>query len=312
MSRPLLVVVGPTSAGKSTLALRLAQLLSGEIVNADSRYLYRYMDIGTGKPTQEERTAVPHHLIDILDPDEDFSLALYLQSAQEAICQILNRGKLPILVGGTGQYVWALLEGWQVPKVIPDPDFRQQLYDRAREEGSESLYKELLEIDPQRASQIDPCNVRRVMRALEVHRSTGNAPSLPQTRTPPPYETLIIGLTLDRGDLYRRIDARVEDMIRAGWVDEVRYLLSRGYGPHLSPMSSLGYREICSYLDGDRSLEDAAQRTKFGTHRFARRQYAWFRLQDPRIHWIRADIQPLNQARVLVEELLHKQSIPLC
>ncbi|MBI4298447.1 MAG: tRNA (adenosine(37)-N6)-dimethylallyltransferase MiaA, partial [Chloroflexi bacterium] len=273
-------------------------------VNTDSRQLYRYLDIGTGKPSLGERSNVPHHLIDILNPDEDFSLSLYLQLAQEALCQIHDRGRLPILVGGTGQYVWGLLEGWQVPQVKPDPSFRQALNDRAIDEGMESLYLELLRVDPQRASQVDPRNVQRVIRALEIHRSLGKAPLAAQTRASPSYDTLILGLTMERGQLRSRVDARIEDMIRSGWVEEVRYLLTQGYSPHLSSMSSLGYREICNYLMGNLSLEEAIQRTKNGTHRFVRRQYTWFRLQDPRINWIEAGSQD-DIPYILVREFLN-------
>ncbi|MBF8294195.1 MAG: tRNA delta(2)-isopentenylpyrophosphate transferase [Bacteroidetes bacterium] len=283
---PLVAIVGPTAAGKSTLALRLARRFHGEIVNGDSRLVYRHMNIGTAKPSPEERALVPHHLVDIIEPDEPYSLALYLAQARRAIQDIHARGRLPFLVGGTGQYIWGLLEGFRAPQVPPNPSLRARLEAQAADEGHDALWRRLLELDSTAASRIDPRNVRRVVRALEVHHETGIPFSQAQGREPPPYRTLLLGLTVERPRLYQRIDRRVEAMVEAGWPQEVARLLERGYSPDLPSMSSLGYREMAAYVRGELSLEEAVARIKTATHRFARRQHAWFRLKDPRIHWM--------------------------
>lgn len=279
------VLVGPTAIGKSQLALHLALSFSGEIVNADSRQVYRYMDIGTGKPSLEQRSLVPHHLIDIADPDEVFTLAQYQGLAYKALEDINRRGKLPFLVGGSGLYVWAVMEGWQIPSVAPDLPLRQNLLQRAKEDGGGALYEELKRIDPLAAERIDPRNLRRVIRALEVTISTGVPFSRFQVKKPPPYDMLILGLTAERQELYRRIDHRVDSMVEKGLVEETRKLLEIGYSFALPSMSGLGYRQMGMHLEGALSLPEAIQRMKFETHRFARHQYAWFSLRDERIHW---------------------------
>jgi tRNA dimethylallyltransferase len=284
---PLVAIVGPTATGKSSLALELCQALNGEIISADSRQVYRYMDIGTAKPTEEERALVSHHLIDVADPDDDFSLALYQSKALETIDDIQRRGKLAFLVGGSGLYAWALLEGWRIPEVPPDPTLRRQLEARAKVEGGEKLYKELKETDPAAAERIDPKNVRRVIRALEVGLQ-GTPFSQLQVKQPF-VDSVIIGLTTDRADLYRRIDDRVDSMIERGLVAEVQSLVARGYGLDLPSMSGLGYKQIGLYLQGKIDLPTAIQQIKFDTHSFARHQYNWFRLKDKRINWFEAE-----------------------
>lgn len=285
----LVAIVGPTAVGKSKLALSLAQAFRGEVVNTDSRQVYRYMDIGTAKPSLEERRSVPHHLIDIVEPNETFSLALYQSLAYKAIEDILGRDKLPLLVGGSGLYVWSLIEGWRIPKVPPNPHFRRQMEQKVAKEGVGSLYRQLQGIDPEAAKKIDPCNVRRVIRALEVYEATHTRFSQLQGKDPPPFNTLILGLTTHRDELYRRIDDRVDKMIKQGLVEEVSRLAEKGYGFDLPAMSSVGYRQIGQFIRGEIDLSTAIQRINFETHRFARHQYAWFRLQDPRIRWF--DIQ---------------------
>jgi len=280
---PLVAIVGPTATGKSSLALELCQALHGEIISADSRQVYRYMDIGTAKPTKEERVLVPHHLIDVADPDQDFSLALYQSKALEAIAEIQRREKTAFLVGGSGLYVWALLEGWRIPPVRPDPALRQELEARAKVEGGDKLYSELKETDPAAAERIDPRNVRRVIRALEVGLQ-GTPFSQLQVKKPF-VDFIIIGLTTERADLYRRIDARVDSMIEKGLVAEVESLIDRGYGLDLPSMSGLGYKQIGMYLQEKTDLPTAIQQIKFDTHSFARHQYNWFRLKDKRINW---------------------------
>ena len=281
----LLTIVGPTAVGKSALAQRLARKLDGEIVSADSRQVYRYMDIGTSKPTAQERSDIPHHLVDILDPDQEFSLALFLRQAGDAVADIQSRHKLPILVGGTGQYVWGLLEGWRPPEVPPNPDLRRCLEERARAGGTAALYEELVRLDPAAAARTDARNPRRVIRALEIWHSSDRADSGPPSRTPPAYDVKVIGLTLHRPDLYRGIDSRVDAMIGSGWIEEVKGLLARKYSPELPSLSSLGYVELIEHLRGEVSLGGAVERIKYRTHRLARSQYAWFRPSDQRIHW---------------------------
>ena len=308
-SHPLIAIVGPTAAGKSGLALQLAQRFGGEIVNGDSRLVYRHMDVGTAKTSPEELSRVPHHLVNIADPDEPYSLALYLDQASQAIRDIHSCGRLTFLVGGTGQYIWALLEGFSAPQTPPNPSLRAELHRLADEEGSENLWSRLREVDPDSASRIDHRNVRRVARALEVYMETGVPFSQARRRQTPPYQSLIIGLTLERKALYERIDRRVEAMFAAGWPEEVARLLEMGYSTELPAMSSLGYREVASYLAGEMSLDEAKERIKTATHRFARSQYAWFKLKDPRIKWLDAgDEERLEEAIRLVEEFLSEAS----
>jgi tRNA dimethylallyltransferase len=302
----LLAIVGPTGVGKSQLALRLAQAFSGEIVNADSRQIYRYLDVGTAKPSPQERALVPHHLIDIVNPNENFSLAQYQQLALKAIESIQQRDKLPIVVGGSGQYVWSVLEGWGIPQVAPDPEFRQSLEEKAARGGEEELHNELASVDPEAAERIDPRNVRRTIRALEVYRETETPFSQLQRKEAPPFNTLVIGLTTDREDLYRRIDLRVDRMIEQGLVEEVKQLASRGFSFDMTAISSIGYKQIALFLKGEITLAVAIQQTKFETHRLARQQYTWFQLEDSRIHWF--DIQRTADMQItsLVSRLVRK------
>ncbi len=284
----LVAIVGPTGVGKSKLALRLAQTFESEIVSADSRQVYRHMDIGTAKPSREELSLVPHHLINIVNPDEDFSLAQYQELAYRAIDDIHQRNKLPILVGGSGMYVWSVLEGWGIPRVPPDPEFRHSLEEAAKV-GKDELYQELEEIDPVAAQRIDRRNIRRTIRALEVHRGTETPFSQLQYKKTPPFNILIIGLTADRAKLYRRIDLRVDEMIKQDLVAEVEKLVNIGYDFNLPAMSGIGYKQIGMFLNGELTLAAAIQQIKFETHRFVRHQYNWFQLKDERIDWF--DIQ---------------------
>jgi len=301
---PVVAIVGPTGVGKTALSLSLARHFPVEVVSVDSRQVYRGMDIGTAKPTQEERARVPHHLIDVVDPTQEFSLATYLDMAWAAMRDIHRRERLPLLVGGTGQYLWALLEAWRVPAVAPDPAYRQELAALAQTQGLEALRTRLAQVDPQAAASIDPHNLRRLIRALEVYHQTGVPFSQMRRRGPEPYRACILGLTLPRGELYQRIDQRVEVMIQAGWIDEVRSLLGRGVTPTHPSMASVGYRELAAYLEGSMALEEAVHSIKTSTHRFARRQYAWFRLSDPRIRWLDAASDVETQARTLIQGFL--------
>jgi len=285
----LVAIVGPTGIGKSQLALRLARTFEGEIVSADSRQVYCHMDIGTAKLSREELSLVPHHLINIVNPDEDFSLAQYQELAYRAIGDIHQRNKLPILVGGSGMYVWSVLEGWGIPRVPPDREFRHSLKEIAARVGEDELYQELAEIDPVAAQRIDQRNVRRTIRALEVHRGTETPFSQLQYKEAPPFNTLIIGLTADRAELYRRIDLRVDEMIKQGLVAEVEKLMNMGYDFNMPAMSGIGYKQIGMFLNDELALAAAIQQIKFETHRFVRHQYNWFQLKDNRIQWF--DIQ---------------------
>ena len=300
----VIAIVGPTAVGKSALALRLARRFDGEIVNADSRQVYRYMDVGTAKPTPEQRAQVPHHLVDILDPHQEFSLALFLQLARDAVRSIRDKGKLPMIVGGTGQYVWSLLEDWRVPQVPPDPRLRRELEEEEAAGGPGTLHKRLQGLDLQAAATIDPRNTRRVIRALELHHVTGKPPSSLRDKGRPPYHHLVIGLTMDRKGLYQRIDQRVDRMLEEGLVSEVEALLGRGYAAELPSMSGMGYRDLAAFLGEELDLAEATRRIKYATHSFARRQHTWFRPGDSRIHWLDATGDPYPEAEDMVLEFL--------
>jgi tRNA dimethylallyltransferase len=282
----LVVIVGPTAAGKTALSIDLAEAVGGEIVSADSRQIYRGMDIGTAKVTAEERARVPHHLLDVVTPDQVLSLAEYQALAYAAIADIQARGRLPFLVGGTGQYIQAVVEGWSIPAVAPHPELRAELETKVSAEGPEALHDWLAALDPVAAARIDHRNVRRVIRALEVCLVTGQRITELQRKCPPPFDILQIGVTRPRPALYERIDARVDRMIEAGLVDEVRRLAAAGYDWELPAMTGLGYRQIGEYLRAEVTLDEAIARIKKGTRRFVQQQYNWFRLADPAIRWV--------------------------
>jgi tRNA dimethylallyltransferase len=298
---PLLVVVGPTAAGKTALAVRLAQALGRrngagvEIISADSRQIYRQMDIGTAKPTPEELSAAPHHMLDVVDPDQVLSVAEYQRMAYALIDAITERGHLPVLVGGTGQYVHAVLEGWTIPEVAPQPELRLRLEERAAAEGSAALHAYLATLDPVAAARIDYRNRRRVIRALEVYLVTGELISTLQRKSPPPYLVYQLGVTRPRPTLYARIDARVDAMLAHGLVEEVARLVRAGYGWELPSMTGLGYRQIGAYLRGEMSLAQSVALIKKQTHRFVHQQGTWFRPNDPAIHWVDPDEASLDE-----------------
>ena len=283
---PVIFIVGPTASGKTDAGIRLAKAIDGEIVSADSRYLYRGMDIGTAKPSMDERQGIPHWLIDVADPDETWSLSLFCKAADEAIRDIYNRGKRPVLVGGTGQYVRAILDGWDIPEGEPDHRLRNVLENWGREIGAEELHRKLACIDPEAAEKIEWQNMRRTVRALEVIFMSGKKFSAQRTTKDPLYKALIFGMKRDRSELYQRIDLRVDRMLEQGLVEETAALLSRGYSPSLPSMSAIGYKEVCDYLSNKTSLEEASQLIKFRTHNYVRRQANWFKASDPSINWI--------------------------
>lgn len=296
---PLVIILGATAIGKTQLAIDIARVLNGEIIGADSRQIYTAMDIGTAKPTNSERCAAPHHLVDFLAPDADFTLAQYQDLAYQAIADVTARGKLPLLVGGTGQYLTAVEEGWSIPRVPPNAQLRAELQARADTMGVDALHADLVTVDPEAALRIHPNNIRRVIRALEVHHETGTPISILQRKQAPPYRIRVIGLQLARDPLYARADARVEQMIAAGFVQEVEQLLGRGYGRDLPSMTALGYREMVQHVLDALPLDEAIQRTKHSTHNFIRRQEAWFRGHDNGILW--HNMVNLNRSAVIAD-----------
>jgi tRNA dimethylallyltransferase len=300
----LIVVVGPTAAGKTALSVQLAASLDGEIISADSRQIYRGMDIGTAKPELVELTQVPHHMLDVVDPDQVLTFAEYQRAVYKRIGEIHARGRLPFLVGGTGQYVYAVLEGWSIPAVPPQPELRAQLEAQAAAEGPEALHARLVVVDPEAAARIDYRNIRRVIRALEVCLVTGRPISELQRKTPPPYRVYQIGVTRPRPELYVRIDARVDQMMERGLVAEVQRLVDTGYGWELPAMTGLGYRQIGQCLRGELSRAEAVALIKKQTRRFVHQQYTWFRPDAPDIHWADPGRTPLETILAGVRQFL--------
>ncbi len=284
----LVVIVGPTAVGKTEISIQLAERLDGEIVSADSRLFYRGMDIGTAKPTPAERARVPHHLIDVADPDQTWSLAVFQRAAAQAIADIHARGRLPFLVGGTGQYVHAVTQGWSPPATAPDARLRAELEAMAHARGKDWLHARLAALDPAAAASIDPRNLRRTVRALEVILTTGRKFSEQRGKGESPYRLITIGLTRPRPELYARLDARIEAMFAAGLLDEMRSLLAKGYSSDLPAMSSIGYRECVAVLEGRMTLEEAKVQMRRLTRVFVRRQANWFKLEDAEIKWFEA------------------------
>jgi len=276
---PLIIIAGPTGVGKTKVAIAIAEWIGGEIVGADSRQIYRYMDIGTAKPTPEERARIPHHLIDIRNPDEEYSAAEYAKDASAAIHSIHTRGKIPLLVGGTGLYIQAVLYGmFEGPG--RDEAFRAQMRTLAEAHGSTHLYQELLCVDPKTAQRVHSNDLMRIIRALEVHHLTGKPISEHQASATEPlasYHSCFLVLTTERKTLYERINARVDQMIDQGLVEEVQDLIKRGYHEGLNSMNSVGYQEIMECLSGIRDLSSAIGLIKRNTRRYAKRQLTWFR-----------------------------------
>ncbi len=307
---PLVVLLGPTAVGKTALSLELAERFDGEIVGADSRQVYKGMDIGTAKPTPAEQARVPHHLIDFRAPDQPLTLAEFQTLAYAAIDAIHARGHVPFLVGGTALYVRAVVEGLRIPEVPPDPALRAQLEAELAEQGRDALFARLARLDPRTAAVIDGQNPRRVLRALEIFLITGQSKVDLEGAQPPPYAILQIGLDRPREDLYARIDARVDAMIEEGLVEETARLLAAGYAPTLPAMTSLGYREIAAYLAGEMTLDAAVERIKHETHRFVRHQYTWFRRMAG-VHWVdvtRADAA--DEVVTKVADFLARHPLP--
>lgn len=282
------VVTGPTATGKTALGVMLAQDLNGEVVSADSMQIYRGMDIGTAKVTEAEMCGIPHHMIDVADPGEDFSVARYVAQAEEYVTDILSRGKLPVIVGGTGLYIDSLISGRSFAGGEPSPELRRELNERFDLLGGEKLLDELQSIDPERASKLHPSDKKRIVRALEVFHSTGmtiTQHDIETQKLPPRYDAAVIALSYeDRDELYKRIDQRVDRMLEAGLLDEVKSLLTAGIPQTSTGMQAIGYKEIAAFLRGETSLDEAIDAIKRESRRYAKRQLTWLR-RNPYIHW---------------------------
>jgi tRNA dimethylallyltransferase len=294
----IIAVVGPTASGKTAMGIALAQKFDGEIVSADSRQIYRDMDIGTAKPTAAERAAVPHHLIDVKDPDEDYTVTDYKADAIAAINDIIARGKLPIIVGGTGLYVKAVVENLDIPETPADPALRAQLENEIASEGLVAVFEKLVALDPEAAYIVDPKNPRRVTRALEVAIATGVPFTAQRKKNEPLFSVLMLGLNPAPELLRERIDRRIDMMMTDGLLDEVT-ALTKKYGRTPSAFDAIGYREIISYLDDTASLAEAVAAMKMNTWHYAKRQMTWFK-KDKNTQWITG----LNEATTLVENFL--------
>lgn len=284
---PLVVILGPTATGKTRLSVYLAHHFKGEIISADSMQIYQGMNIGTATPSREEQQGIPHHLLSVIPPDTTFSVADFQKEAQRCIEMIHTRGQLPFLVGGTGLYIRATLEGFIFPAIKKDEDFRSQCQKTIEEKGSHTLHAQLKDLDQETAQKIHPHDERRIIRALEIIQGTDKTPTYfrkKKEETPSPYRPLKVGLTASRPFLYQCIEKRVEEMVKGGLIQEVKHLLENGYTGHLPSMHSLGYREMSGYLRGEYSKEEAISLLKRNTRRFAKRQLTWFK-KEKGVHW---------------------------
>lgn len=302
MKGKLLVITGPTSVGKSALAVGVAKTIGGEIISADSVQVYRGLDIGAAKPTRAEKETVPHHLIDLVDPNRSFSVAQYQRHATKVIAALHKEDKLPVLVGGTGLYLRAVVKGYAFGEDAEDELLRLRLRQEVKELGAEALHSRLSAIDPQTAAKLHPNDLRRVIRALEFYEKSRQTISEQLAATPQEnvYDTLLFCLTMPRELLYQRIEMRVEEMLAAGLVDEVRSLLAAGTSPDAKSMQSLGYKQIAAYLSGKLSLAAAVTEIKRDTRRFAKRQLTWFRREREMI-WL--DLTKFNSNAELVANI---------
>lgn len=286
-----MVIIGPTAVGKTSLSVKLAQKVNGEIISGDSMQVYRHMNIGTAKIKPEEMEGIPHHLVDIKDPRETFSVADFQGMAREKIKEIFTRGRVPILVGGTGLYVQAVIDPYEFTPQEGVDEYRKELLRLAREKGPEILYRKLAAVDPQAAERIHINDLKRITRALEYNKLTGkkiSGKTEAKEQEGSFYELVMIGLNMNRAALYKRIDERVELMMKLGFLEEVKGLLQRGYSPELQAMQGLGYRQLCSHLQGEYDLDKAVELIKRDTRHYAKRQLTWFR-RDRRIFWFDMD-----------------------
>lgn len=295
MPPKILVIVGPTASGKTRMAVELAQRHNGEVISADSMQIYRTMDIGTAKPTKEEMGGIPHHMIDVADPEEDFSVARYVEMAAQCVDDVLARGKLPIVAGGTGLYIDSLLSGRTFAPFSPDSALRGELERELAEKGGQAMLEALAQVDPEAAQRLHPNDHKRIIRALEVYRSTGKTITQHNRETqaiPPRYNALTIGLAFqDRQAMWRRIDQRVDEMVAAGLEDEVRRLLTSGISPKCTAMQAIGYKEFTQALSGEMTWQEAADVVKLRSRQYAKRQLTWFG-RNPNTRWVRWDDPP--------------------
>lgn len=305
---PLVVILGPTAVGKTDVSVLVAEALSAEIVSCDSVAVYRYMDIGSAKPTLEQRARVPHYMIDVVYPDEPYNVAMYVPDAEKSIERIWERGKIALVVGGTSLYLSALLENFDLPIAPPDEEIRRKLWELAEREGTETLHRRLSEIDPISAQRIHPRDAVRLIRALEVYEQTGKPISSfwhgafenPQLRRYP--DALVIGLICERGELFKRIETRMHRLLEEGWLEEIRRLLDMGYSPELKSLRSLGYREFTQVVLGNWSLERGQKEYLRNAKAFAKRQWYWFK-RRPYVHWIDTTQKTTEQVAEEVIEL---------
>jgi len=287
--KDLIVITGPTASGKTAMSVEVAKVLGAEIVNADSMQIYKYMDIGTAKPTVEERQGIPHHLIDIINPDEQFSVARYCECAKLAIDSIHAKGKPAVMVGGTGLYVDSLVNNIQFSEIEPDEEYRAKTDALAEEKGNEYIYNMLVEIDPDSANKISVSDRKRIIRALEVYHLTGKTITWhnEQSRSvPSPYNTTMFAIDVAREILYDKINRRVDIMMDMGLVEEVKSIVDMGIGKDTTAMQAIGYKEIVQYLDGEISIEEAVDKIKQGSRRYAKRQLTWYR-RNEKVNWVK-------------------------
>ena len=288
--KDLIVITGPTASGKTAMSVEVAKVLGAEIVNADSMQIYKYMDIGTAKPTVEERQGVPHHLIDIVNPDEQFSVARYCQCAKQAIDSIHAKGKPAVMVGGTGLYVDSLVNNIQFSEIEPDEQYRTKMDLLADEKGNGHIYNMLMEIDPGSAKKISVSDRKRIIRALEVYHLTGKTITWHNEQSksvPSPYNTTMFAIDVEREVLYHKINRRVDIMMDMGLLEEVKFIIDMGIGKDTTAMQAIGYKEIVQYLDGEITLEEAVDKIKQGSRRYAKRQLTWYR-RNEKVNWVKS------------------------
>ena len=300
MKPKVVVIVGPTASGKTAVSIELAKKINGEIISADSMQIYKYMDIGTAKPTLDEMQGIKHYMLDVVMPDETFNVAKYKSMAESAIEEILKKGKVPIIVGGTGLYVNTLVDGIEFADAPGDEEYRNELIEKGYREGAMSIYKELEKVDSESAKKIDPNNIRRVARALEIYKVTGKTKTQLdiESRKEVKYDYRLFGMEWDRETLYNRIDLRVDKMIEAGLIDEVRNVTEK-FKISNTAVQGLGYKEVIEFLNGNISYEEMIEKLKLETRHYAKRQLTWFR-RDKRIKWIKPDE---NATCVIINEL---------
>ena len=301
---PVVIVAGATASGKTALSVELAKRLSGEIVSCDSMQIYKGMDIGTAKPTQAEMQGIPHHMLDFLEPSENFSVADFCNMAREIIADIHNRGKLPILTAGTGLYIASLVNNIEFAEETEKSDVRDELFELAEKSGKDAVYEMLLELDPEYAKIVHPNNLKRVIRAIEFYKTTGMTVTehnkMPKT---PIYKSVYFCIDWDREVLYDRINARVDEMLKMGLENEAKTLYEKYGRQKLTALSGIGYKEFFDYFDGKKELSEVVEEIKQGTRRYAKRQLTWFRRNDS-IHWLTPDENMVETAIDIIKQEL--------